>query len=187
MAEQDNQLLLFFEYLETITEEEEKKAKLIRVLSIFFDDNSKISIDLGREVPTNLINKDFITQFSLLLKYSLAVNFNDDDSVVKLLKKFQLQDLKQSLLKVLGHAVTQYKKYSGVNSLVEHKWQLSVVEKESSGLNKTKLDNVEVGFKFSINTPQGNRNEKLLKMDYYEFSEIFENLKKVENQLKAFK
>jgi hypothetical protein len=72
------------------------------------------------------------------------------------------------------------------NALLNYNWQLAIVEREKNNDSLYKLDKVEI--KFQMNMMKGeNVSQNLLRMNYYEFSEIFQNLKKIDSQLHLFK
>jgi hypothetical protein len=60
------------------------------------------------------------------------------------------------------------------------------VEREKNNDSMYKLDKVEI--KLQLNTSKDeNVRQDILKMNYYEFNEIFQNLKKIDSQLHLFK
>ena len=77
-----------------------------------------------------------------------------------------------------------------MNSLIAHDWQLSFIERENEKLsvNSNKIDKVEIAMKFKIfNNKDEEYQNNVLKMGYNEFSEVFQNLKKINAQLQLFK
>jgi len=77
-----------------------------------------------------------------------------------------------------------------MNSLIAHDWQLSIIERENEKLsvNSNKIDKVEIAMKFKFfNNNDDEYQNKVLKMGYNEFSEVFNNLKKINGQLQLFK
>ncbi len=87
----------------------------------------------------------------------------------------------------LNNCIKIYKKNKLSSSLNDYKWQLSVIDKETSTLCNNKYEKLEISFKFDINENMMKDKDCLIKLNYYEFNEIHEHLKKVENQLKGFK
>jgi hypothetical protein len=82
------------------------------------------------------------------------------------------------------------KSSNNMNSLIAHDWQLSIIERENEKLsvNSNKIDKVEIAMKFKIfNNKDEEYQNKVLKMGYNEFSEVFQNLKKINGQLQLFK
>ena len=77
---------------------------------------------------------------------------------------------------------------SDSNTLNYHSWQLSIIEKENLNITQTKLDKAEIALNFNIkDDSKENSSNALIKLNYFEFMEIYENLKKIDNQLQVFK
>lgn len=104
-------------------------------------------------------------------------------------KKFRLADIpdKGLFVDILLKHIHVYKKNLLVDSLSSYSWQLSAIEKEKSGTNLSKLDKAEIKLNLLIAKENSCVDNKLIKLNYFEFSEIFENLKKIDGQLQAFK
>ena len=186
----ENYVLKFFELLNKNENLNEINTIFKQVLMVFLEEDKKISIDLARFLPSSFINKFFIGQFSLFLKYLVFADLEDQKILEKVFKKFKMIDIrnKDNYIEILKEVMSHYKKHKLNNTLISHKWQLSVIDKESDKpLNENKFDKFEIDFKFNINNHNASTEDKLLKLNYYEFSEIYENLKKVESQLKTFK
>ena len=113
----------------------------------------------------------------------------DSKTFEKLYKKFQIGELsnKEKYEEIMKELVAKYKKNKLNNTLNDYKWQLSIIDKETDTVRCSKFDKIEISFKFDVNENLDTNNESLIKMNYYEFSEIYDHLKKIENQLKAFK
>lgn len=80
------------------------------------------------------------------------------------------------------------KKRNLVNNFVSLEWQISTIEKENekTSVNVGKLEKVEIAL--DIKTSKNDICQSdLIKMNYNEFSEIFQNLKKINEQLHLFK
>lgn len=184
----ENLLLSFFEYLSN-KQIDEALTLFKEVIIIFFDQDKKLSIDLGKILPSSLVNKAFISQFSLFLKYLVMSETEDSKTFEKLYKKFQIGELsnKEKYEEIMKELVAKYKKNKLNNTLNDYKWQLSIIDKETDTVRCSKFDKIEISFKFEVNENLDTNNESLIKMNYYEFSEIYDHLKKIENQLKAFK
>lgn len=74
-------------------------------------------------------------------------------------------------------------------SLLKYNWQISTNEKNISSLSK--YDNTEISLHLVKENndckPEDEVDVDIIKMNYYEFIEIFNELKKVDNQLQVFK
>lgn len=184
---EDNYILNLFELLNKLSLEEAiSKFKLI--INLFLKEDKKLSLELGSILPSNAINKDFISQFSLFLKFLLYSDIEEDVVIEKLFKKFKLLEIdnKDSYALVLKELMAQYKSNRLNHNLIDYKYQLAVVDKATDNISYGKFDKVEVKFNFKVN--EGDKNvDQLVNFNYYEFKEVFDNLKKVEKQLKAFK
>jgi hypothetical protein len=70
--------------------------------------------------------------------------------------------------------------------LINYNWQLALLEREKIKDAILKFDKVEI--KLQINSSSnGQIKQDILRMNYYEFSEIFQNLKSIDSQLHLFK
>jgi hypothetical protein len=94
-------------------------------------------------------------------------------------------DLKQEKMKQFAEENNLENK-SLSRSLVNYNWQLAMVEREKNKDTIHKLDKVEVVMQFNSDDG-GDIKQNLLKMNYYEFNEIYQNLKKIDSQLHLFK
>ncbi len=73
-------------------------------------------------------------------------------------------------------------------TLNHHSWQISIIEKENLNIIQTKHDKAEISLNFNLkDDSNGLSSNELIKLNYFEFYEILENLKKIDNQLQVFK
>lgn len=96
---------------------------------------------------------------------------------------------KDALIKLFKDIIPSFKKKNLSNSLISYDWQLSVIDRQKDKqFTNNKLDKVEISLqvKSHDNNTEDAKNS-LLKMNYYEFYEIFQNLKKIDGQLHLFK
>lgn len=101
------------------------------------------------------------------------------------IQNFPKKDFTNFLLNLLNKKLSK-----NLNNLISYDWQLSIVERENEKLsvNTNKIDKVEIAMKLQIfNNKQDEYQNKVLKMGYNEFSEIFQNMKKINGQLQLFK
>ena len=100
--------------------------------------------------------------------------------------KFPTKDFSNFLFDLINKKMT----FSNSNNLISYDWQLSIIERENEKLsvNSNKIDKVELALKFDVfNSREEEYQNKVMKMGYNEFSEIFQNLKKINAQLQLFK
>lgn len=74
--------------------------------------------------------------------------------------------------------------------MIDYDYQVSVIErtKDNMGFDKDNLDKVEITFDFQSYNAKTEKNEKsIIRMGCFEFQEIFEQFKKIDNQLHLFK
>jgi hypothetical protein len=71
-------------------------------------------------------------------------------------------------------------------SLINHNWQIGILEREMNKETIQKLDKVEIKVQFNTSV-EDQIKQDIIKMNYYEFNEIFQNLKKIDSQLHLFK
>ena len=74
--------------------------------------------------------------------------------------------------------------------MIDYNYQISLIErsKENLGFDKNNYEKVEIAFDFtSYNAKKENYDKSLIKMGCFEFKEIFEQFKKIEDQLQLFK
>jgi hypothetical protein len=98
----------------------------------------------------------------------------------------------KELIAFLSELIPDLKKRELSNSLLSYDWQLSIRDQESNRIAVTsnKLDKVEVSFLFKTldtSSSQNNYKNQVVKMNYSEFFEILQNLKKIDGQLHLFK
>jgi hypothetical protein len=101
------------------------------------------------------------------------------------IQNFPKKDFTNFLLNLINK-----KSSTNLNNLIAYDWQLSIIERENEKLsvNSNKIDKVEIAMKFEIfNSKEDEYQNKVLKMGYNEFSEVFQNLKKINGQLQLFK
>ncbi len=70
-------------------------------------------------------------------------------------------------------------------SLLNYNWQITTNEKNVESLSK--YENTEISFQFVKETEDLQADVDIVKMNYYEFLEIFKELKKIDNHLQVFK
>ena len=102
------------------------------------------------------------------------------------ISKFPSKDFSNFLFNLINKKLIS----SNSNNLIAYDWQLSIIERENEKLsvNSNKIDKVELALKFEFfNSKEDEYQNKVLKMGYNEFSEIFQNLKKINGQLQLFK
>jgi hypothetical protein len=76
------------------------------------------------------------------------------------------------------------------SNLYSFDWQLSIIENESDNYphSKLKLDKLEIAMDFKTkDIEKNNFNNDVIKMEYSEFFEIFQNFKKINGQLQLLK
>ncbi len=74
------------------------------------------------------------------------------------------------------------------STLNYHSWQLSIIEKENLNITQTKFDKAEIALNFNLKDSNNeSTSNALIKLNYFEFLEVYENLKKIDNQLQVFK
>ena len=117
------------------------------------------------------INPENIEQ--VLKSYNIKLKIFEDKNFLIFIKD-QILNLKQRNLS---------------NDLISHNWQISIIEREKEkSLTKNKFDQVEIAMQFNSFDNKSNEYKKsLLNLNYYEFYEIFQNLKKIDSQLHLFK
>ena len=77
-----------------------------------------------------------------------------------------------------------------MNNMIDYDYQISIIErsKENMGFDKNNYEKVEIAFDFtSYNSKKENYEKSIIKMGCFEFQEIFEQFKKIDNQLHLFK
>jgi hypothetical protein len=76
------------------------------------------------------------------------------------------------------------------SNLVSCDWQVSLIERENEKLsiNCNKMDKVVIDFQFKhFDSKISQHKSSLIKLNYNEFNEIYQNLKKIDGQLHLFK
>jgi allophanate hydrolase subunit 1 len=162
-----------------------KINQVTQFIEDFININKKSFTNLNTE---NLDTKLIIEEIVLLINHIKSTSETEKDLIKNLktiLSKNNLQI--EELLNTFYNIISNLDKKNLSNNLINHNWQLSIKERESSN-NANKLDKVEIAMQFnSFDNKIGHHRQDLIKMNYYEFNEIFQNLKKIDSQLHLFK
>ena len=76
------------------------------------------------------------------------------------------------------------------NDLIDYDFQLSLIERSKDNMTFDKNDSQKIEIAFDFIKFDANKNEydkSLIKMNFAEFQEIFEEFKKIDKQLHLFK
>ena len=133
-----------------------------------------------------------IEEIITFLNYLISKSENEEDieiNIEKILKEKNIKydELKKNLIKEI---ILSFKKRKNSQSLISYDWQISITERQSEVISsiQSKIEKVEI--KLKLNSYDNNKTEyktDLLKMGFAEFSEIYQNLKRIDNQLHIFK
>lgn len=141
---------------------------------------------------------EFYTLFNLLLnENSLQLHQTEEETKAEdsrfqqtLLQKFNLKIASDTnFVSFLKDFLLNLKHKSLGQELLTYNWQIAIIEREKEQFNtKNKLDQVEIDMQFSsFDNNSSEYKKSLLNLNYYEFKEIFNNLKKIDGQLHLFK
>lgn len=133
---------------------------------------------------------ELIEEFYYLLNKINQVIINEDSSeniklIEKVLESFKINN---KFATFLYEEIKNSKKRNLINNFVHLDWQISTIEKENekTSVNVGKLDKVEIALDIKTCSNDVCQTD-MIKMNYNEFSEIFQNLKKINEQLHLFK
>lgn len=191
---EDTILFKYFTHLDGI---ENKLEVFNNTIYAFLYKNKILNEELFRILTKNFLSKEFIQEFSLFIS---NIIYNNNSSYDNIFNKFNLQlftnkNYIKDYYEIINKHVLNYKKnICGNNNLQKLDWQVAFIEKEKENLNLSCLEKTEISMKFTNDVDsnsnlehQVNFKNSLIKLNYFEFSEIFDNLKKIETQLNAFK
>ena len=160
-----------------------------QVINQFIESLYKIERNSFNKYNTENNEKNLLlNELIKFINYIISVSENEKDITKNVIEILNMNNIKDSDLesKLITY-ILGLNKRNLTNNLINHNWQLSIKERESNN-NSNKMEKIEIAMQFnSYDLNDQNYKQNLIKMNYFEFNEIFQHLKNINIQLHLVK